>query len=111
MKRLFYLLIILFCFVLFTKAQINFEFRGVWIASVENIDWPSKKGLSVEEQKAEFIDIIAMHKRNGMNAIFMQIRPAGDAFYPSQYEPWSEYLTGKQGLPVKYSLHGSYCDG
>ncbi len=99
MKQLFYLLIILFCFVPFTKAQTNFEFRGVWIASVENIDWPSKKGLSVEEQKAEFIHIIAMHKRNGINAIFMQIRPAGDAFYPSQYEPWSEYLTGKQGLP------------
>ena len=99
MKQLFYLLIILLCFVPFTNAQTNFEFRGVWIASVENIDWPSKKGLSVDEQIVEFRHIIAMHKRNGMNAIFMQIRPAGDAFYPSQYEPWSEYLTGKQGLP------------
>jgi len=75
------------------------EFRGVWVASVENIDWPSRKGLSVAEQKAEFIHLLDMHKHNGMNAIVMQIRPAGDAFYPSQYEPWSEYLNGKQGLP------------
>jgi len=77
----------------------NYEFRGVWVASVENIDWPSKKNLSVEEQKAEFIQLLDMHLANGMNAIVMQIRPAGDALYPSKYEPWSEYLTGKQGLP------------
>ncbi len=77
----------------------NYEFRGVWVASVENIDWPSKKSLSVEQQKEEFIKLLNMHQANGMNAIVMQIRPAGDALYPSQYEPWSEYLTGKQGLP------------
>ncbi|MBA4141180.1 MAG: family 10 glycosylhydrolase, partial [Segetibacter sp.] len=77
----------------------QFEFRAVWIATVENIDWPSKKGLPVEEQKAEYTRLLDMHKRNGMNAVVMQIRPVSDAFYPSQYEPWSEYLTGKQGLP------------
>ncbi len=80
-------------------SQTNYEFRGVWIATVENIDWPSKKGLPVEEQKAEYIRLLQLHQRNGMNAIVMQIRPTGDAFYPSAYEPWSEYLTGKQGLP------------
>ncbi len=100
MKKLFVLLIIYFLIhPSATEAQTNFEFRGVWVATVENIDWPSKKGLSVDEQKAEFISLLELHKRNGMNAIFMQIRPAGDAFYPSQYEPWSEYLMGKQGLP------------
>jgi uncharacterized lipoprotein YddW (UPF0748 family) len=77
----------------------NYEFRGVWVASVENIDWPSKRTLSVEQQKAEFIKLLDLHQSNGMNAVIVQIRPAGDAFYPSQYEPWSEYLTGKQGLP------------
>ena len=85
-----------------TIAQIsspNYEFRGVWVASVDNIDWPSKKTLSVAEQKAEFIKLLNMHVRNGMNAVIVQIRPAGDALYPSQYEPWSEFLTGKQGLP------------
>lgn len=77
----------------------NYEFRGVWIASVVNIDWPSKKTLSVEEQKAEYIRLLDLHQRNGMNAIVMQVRPAGDVLYPSPFEPWSEYLTGKQGLP------------
>lgn len=81
-------------------AQVSpaFEFRGVWVATVENIDWPSRKGLSVEQQKAEFIHLLEEHQRNGMNAIVMQVRPAADAFYPSPYEPWSEYITGKQGV-------------
>ncbi len=80
-------------------AQPKYEFRALWIASVENIDWPSKKGLSVAEQKDEFIRILNMHQRNGMNAVIMQIRPVADALYQSPYEPWSEYLTGRQGMP------------
>lgn len=80
-------------------ASPNYEFRGVWVATVDNIDWPSKKTLTVAEQKAEFIRLLDMHQRNGMNAVVVQVRPAGDALYPSQYEPWSEFLTGKQGLP------------
>lgn len=83
----------------FCIAQSTQEFRGVWIATVDNIDWPSRKGLPVDSQKAEFIRILDMHQRNGMNAVVMQIRPATDAFYPSPYEPWSEWLTGKQGRP------------
>ncbi len=76
-----------------------FEFRGVWVATVVNIDWPSKAGLSNDLQKKEFIDLLEMHQNNGMNAIILQVRPAGDAIYPSTLEPWSEYLNGKQGLP------------
>jgi uncharacterized lipoprotein YddW (UPF0748 family)/predicted transcriptional regulator len=75
----------------------KYEFRAVWVASVENIDWPSKKGLPVDSQKVEFTRLLDMHKRNGMNAVVVQIRPAADAFYPSPYEPWSEWLTGIQG--------------
>jgi uncharacterized lipoprotein YddW (UPF0748 family) len=80
-------------------AQIKTEFRAVWVASVDNIDWPSKKGLAVDSQKAEFIRLLNLHKQNGMNAIIMQIRPATDAFFPSAYEPWSEWLSGVQGKP------------
>jgi uncharacterized lipoprotein YddW (UPF0748 family) len=87
----------------FAQPSVNnknvFEFRGVWVATVVNIDWPSKAGLSNELQKKEFIELLNMHQKNGMNAIIMQVRPAGDALYPSTLEPWSEYLTGKQGLP------------
>ncbi|MEO7529833.1 MAG: family 10 glycosylhydrolase, partial [Sediminibacterium sp.] len=89
------------CIFQIINAQVvvpNYEFRAVWVATVENIDWPSNKNLSVEQQKAEFINLLDMHQRNGMNAIIMQVRPAADAFYPSKFEPWSEYLTGKQGL-------------
>jgi uncharacterized lipoprotein YddW (UPF0748 family) len=79
------------------------EFRAAWVATVENIDWPSKRGLSVEQQKAEFITLVNLHKANGLNALIVQVRPAADAFYPSQLEPWSEYLTGRQGqAPVPF---------
>jgi DNA-binding MarR family transcriptional regulator len=77
----------------------KYEFRAAWVASVENIDWPSKKGLPVDSQKVEFIRLLDMHQRNGLNAVVVQIRPAADAFYASPYEPFSEWLTGVQGQP------------
>lgn len=80
-------------------AQPKQEFRAVWIATVDNIDWPSKKGIPIDSQKAEFTRILDLHKSNGMNAVIMQVRPATDAFYPSPYEPWSEWLSGVQGKP------------
>lgn len=95
-------LIYFFVFCLFTlelSAQSKPEFRGVWVASVTNIDWPTKGNYNSDSQKVEFIRLLDMHKANGMNAMVVQIRPATDAFYPSPYEPWSEWLTGKQGQP------------
>ena len=81
------------------SASPKYEFRAAWVASVDNTDWPSKKGLPVDSQKAEFIRLADMHKSNGMNALIVQIRPSTDAFYPSPYEPWSEWLNGVQGKP------------
>lgn len=75
------------------------EFRGVWIATVDNIDWPLPQQYNAEDQKREFIRQLDLHQRNGMNAVIVQVRPATDAFYPSPYEPWSQWLTGKQGRP------------
>lgn len=75
----------------------NYEFRAAWIATVANIDWPTRGNYHPESQKREFIELLDMHKKNGMNAVVVQIRPATDAFYPSALEPWSEWLTGKQG--------------
>ena len=103
MRFIFTLLIIGLSVCAFAQPKLEdknvFEFRGVWVASIINIDWPSKVGLSNEAQKKEFIALLDMHQKNGMNAIIMQVRPAGDALYPSTLEPWSEYLMGKQGLP------------
>lgn len=73
------------------------DMRGVWIASVRNIDFPSKPGLKAEEQKKEIDKIIENAQYMGLNAIFFQVRPTGDALYKSSIFPWSTYLTGTQG--------------
>lgn len=86
-------------FAFFSKAQPTYEFRGVWIATVDNIDWPPKNNFNVDSQKADYIRQLDMHKMNGMNAVIVQVRPAADAFYPSPFEPWSHWLTGMQGTP------------
>ena len=99
-----------------TFNQRTNELRGVWVASVINIDWPSKKGLSVESQKREYIQILENVKKWNMNAVFVQVKPVGDAFYPSKYAPWSEYLTGTQGInpgydPLKFMVDEAHKRG
>ena len=73
------------------------EFRGAWIATVENIDWPKKPGESSELQQRELLSILDLLQHAGINAVFLQVRPAADAFYAKGIEPWSKWLTGKQG--------------
>jgi uncharacterized lipoprotein YddW (UPF0748 family) len=73
------------------------EFRAVWVATVANIDWPSEPGLTTEQQKAEAIAILDTAYALNLNAIVLQVRPQCDAFYESDLEPWSYYLTGEQG--------------
>lgn len=73
------------------------EFRGEWIATVANIDWPSKPGLTTAQQKAELIALLNRAAQLKLNAIVFQVRPASDAMYASKIEPWSEYLTGVMG--------------
>jgi len=73
------------------------EFRAAWVATVANIDWPSRKGLSTQEQKAELLDLLDRAVQLKLNAIIFQVRPACDAMYASRLEPWSEYLTGTMG--------------
>ena len=73
------------------------EFRGVWVATVRNIDWPSKPGLPSEEQKRELLAILDRMAELNLNGVILQVRPSGDALYQSPFEPWSEYLTGEMG--------------
>lgn len=98
LKNLLFLLLV--SFSLF--AQPKREFRGVWIANVGNVDWPSTKGLSAARQQQELIDLLDMIQRRGLNAVFFQIRNACDAVYESKLEPWSEWLTGQQGQSPGY---------
>ncbi|HET8770715.1 MAG TPA: family 10 glycosylhydrolase [Gemmatimonadaceae bacterium] len=78
--------------------DVSREFRGLWIATVANIDWPSKPGLSTAAAKRELIGLLDRAKASGLNAVIFQVRPAADALYESKLEPWSEYLTGAQGV-------------
>jgi uncharacterized lipoprotein YddW (UPF0748 family) len=75
------------------------EFRGIWLASVKNLDWPSRPGLSTAQQQAELIALLDQAKQLHLNAVVFQVRPACDALYASSIEPWSEYLTGVMGRP------------
>ncbi|GAB4026048.1 glycoside hydrolase family 10 protein [Spirosoma koreense] len=74
------------------------EFRAVWIATIDNLDWPSKKGLPVAEQQREMVAMFDQYQDTGLNAVVVQVRAAADAFYAKSSEPWSEWLTGQQGL-------------
>ena len=106
------------CITVFSWGQSpKYEFRGVWVSTVINIDWLIKNSTT-EAQKASLVNLLDMHKKNGMNAIVFQIRPSGDAFFPSPYEPWSEYLTGTQGKapnpfydPLKFAIDETHKRG
>lgn len=73
------------------------EFRGVWIATVVNIDWPKTNNDSVDKEKADYLEILETYKKLNYNAVIVQIRSVGDAFYPTDLAPWSRFLTGTEG--------------
>lgn len=102
MKRLSLLLFTLLLLPLVMVAQSNTEiakqdFRGVWVATVTNLDWPQSRTASVAVQQADLIAKFDSMKEAGMNVIFFQVRTEHDALYDSPYEPWSYWLTGQQG--------------
>ena len=78
------------------------EFRGAWIATVTNLDWPITRGTNATQQKKELITLLDSLKSAGINAVIFQIRSECDAMYPSALEPWSYWLTGQQGLAPSY---------
>jgi uncharacterized lipoprotein YddW (UPF0748 family) len=73
------------------------EFRGLWVATVNNIDWPSRAGLSADQQRAELVTLLDRAVAAGINAIIFHVRPSADAVYRSSFEPWAAMLTGHQG--------------
>ena len=92
------------------------EFRAAWVATVYNIDWPSKAGLEPEKQRKELADLFDIAADTGLNAIILQVRPAADALYKSGYEPWSPYLTGEMGVhpgydPLQFAIEEAHRRG
>ena len=78
------------------------EMRGVWVATVANIDWPSRPALPDSAQQREAIAILDHLRALNMNAVVLQVRPHADALYASDLEPWSYYLSGEQGKAPSY---------
>lgn len=94
------------------------EFRGVWVATVDNIDWPSRPGLTPAAQRVEALAILDRCRDLNLNAVVLQVRPHCDALYPSELEPWSYYLTGRQGRapdplydPLQFWIDESHARG
>lgn len=77
--------------------NVNREFRAAWVATVANINWPSKPGLSTAQQKKEAITLLDFLQSHNFNAVIFQVRPQADALYKSALEPWSYFLSGTQG--------------
>jgi uncharacterized lipoprotein YddW (UPF0748 family) len=115
MKKSIFLVLLL---AIITVAQVippKREFRGAWIATVSNIDWPKNRPNATSgEQISELITILKKLKESGINAVMFQVRTECDALYKSQYEPWSYWLTNEQGKspepyfdPLEYAIDGS----
>jgi len=117
--RLLFFLLALFITSIYSQTTIpKYEMRGVWVASVTNLDWPSSPNLTVAQQKAELIAMFEELKKAGTNVIFFQIRTECDALYNSPYEPWSYWLTGHQGTapsplydPLQFAIEEAHKRG
>ena len=101
-----------------SAPDLNHEFRGVWVATVQNIDWPSSRHLTTAQQQAELIALLDKAAALKLNAVIFQVRPAADALYASKIEPWSEYLTGEQGQapdpfwdPLEFAVREAHARG
>ncbi|MEU9092451.1 glycoside hydrolase family 10 protein [Streptomyces sp. NPDC087901] len=80
-----------------TRDVLRRDLRGMWVATIENVDWPSKPGLSAAAQRAGLIAYLDEAVARRLNAVILQVRPSADALWPSPYEPWAKCLTGVQG--------------
>ena len=92
------------------------EFRGMWVATVANIDWPSRSGLTVAQQQTELLALLEVAREARLNAVVLQVRAAGDALFPSTLEPWSRSFTGTQGQdpgwdPLAFAIAESHRRG
>ena len=94
------------------------EFRGVWLTTVNNADWPSRQGLSTEQQKDEMRTLLDCISGTFLNAVIFHVRPNSDALYDSKIEPWSDYLSGELGKapepyydPLAYAVEEAHKRG
>ena len=114
MKILRHILVFCLCSLFFVPTRAEIAFRGAWIATVANIDWPTAEAVGdTEKQQAEMIWLLDSLEAIGINAIIFQVRPTADALYYSELEPTSHWLTGKQGGtlswdPLKWTIEQAH---
>ena len=96
--RIFVLSVLIFACTAITAAASVEPMRGVWVSTVYNLDFPSRKSMSASELKAEIDNIVDDCASMGFNAVILQVRPCADALYPSAIYPWSAVLSGTQGV-------------
>lgn len=92
------------------------ELRAAWVASVFNLDWPSRQGLTATAAQAELTTLLDALVAAGANAAFLQVRPESDALYDSALEPWSRFLSGTQGAspgwdPLRFAIDQAHARG
>jgi uncharacterized lipoprotein YddW (UPF0748 family) len=102
----------------FSKINPKRDLRGVFVASVYSLNWPTNRTASPAVQQAELITILNNLKLNGYNTVFLQVRSECDALYASTIEPWSQWLTGTQGLapaplwdPLAFAIKEAHARG
>ncbi len=119
-RLLIFTIALLFCqHVIFSQnSNPKREFRGVWVATVSNIDFPNRKGLSQKAYEDNWKELVQFYKDHKFNALITQIRPVSDAFYPSKLAPWSAYLSGYEGEelepgfdPLEYKVKEAHKNG
>ncbi|SNR67616.1 Uncharacterized lipoprotein YddW, UPF0748 family [Maribacter sedimenticola] len=104
-------IILIICILLFHSCGVfktyekhpKTEFRGVWIATVVNIDWPKNGNDTSKKQKEDYLKILDFYQKENYNAVIVQIRAAGDAFYDSEFAPWSRFLSGEEGKAPEWN--------
>ncbi len=117
MRRFTFFLCLLFSLdTLFPAHGAEREFRGAWVATVYNLDWPSKPGLPAATQKAQLRALLDRAAALKLNAILLQVRPASDALYASKKEPWSKFLSGRAGVspgydPLEFAISEAHARG
>ncbi len=99
-----------------TLPKVQREFRGMWIATVANLDFPSAPNLTAEQQKAELVKLMNLAQELKMNAVIFQVSSMRDAMYESEIDPWSEFLTGTSGKknefdPLKFAIEEAHNRG
>lgn len=77
--------------------NIQKEHRGVWLATVDGLDWPRKENLHFA-QREDLINTIKGLAELGCNTLYFQVVSEMDAMYSSELLPWSRHLTGEEGM-------------